>query len=167
MRELTAENRDRKHRRQRYAALALVLVVSASTSAMDAGPSAGRQPGAHDARSLSFKATAYLHLVKAEGSQLSEVGRVYGALSGSMKADLKTGAVFTGSFTTSLSGGSIKGHGQAKPHGSGRYQSFSGWFVATGGTGRYVHASGRAGLYGVFDRRNDSVTVQTTGQISY
>jgi hypothetical protein len=84
-----------------------------------------------------------------------------------MRAELNTGAVFTGSFTTHTHGGSIKGHGSATPHGSGRYQSFSGWFVVTGGSGRYAHVHGRAGLYGVFDRRSDSVVVQTTGKLSF
>ena len=84
-----------------------------------------------------------------------------------MQAQLKTGVTFTGSFTTHTNGGSIKGRGSATPHGAGRYQSFSGTFFVTGGNGRYAHISGRAGLYGVFDRRTDSVIVQTTGKLSY
>jgi hypothetical protein len=129
--------------------------------------SAAHQAVAHVARSLDATTTAHLHLVKAEGSQLFEAGPVSGALAGSMQAELDTGAVFTGSFTTHTRGGSIKGHGTATPHGSGRYQSFSGTFVVTGGSGRYAHVSGRAGLYGVFDRRSDSAVVQTTGKLSY
>jgi hypothetical protein len=122
---------------------------------------------AHAARTLNITATAHLHLVKAEGSQLVEEGSVSGALAGSMRAELKTGSVFTGSFTTHLRGGSISGRGKANPHGSGRYQSFSGSFVVTSGSGRYTHVNGHAGLYGVFDRRSDSVIVQTTGKLSY
>lgn len=126
-----------------------------------------RYAAARVARSLNATTTAHLHLVKAEGSELFEEGAVSGALPGSMQAKLKTGAVYTGSFTTHTHSGSIKGYGNAKPHGAGRYQSFSGTFIVTGGTGRYAHVSGHAGLYGVFDRRTDAVTVQTTGKLSY
>jgi hypothetical protein len=127
----------------------------------------GRVDAGHQARALNATTTAHLHLVRAEGSQLFEEGPVSGALSGSMRAQLDTGAVFTGSFTLRASGGSIKGRGRATPHGSGRYQSFSGSFVVTGGSGRYAHVGGHAGLYGVFDRRSDSVVVQTTGHLAY
>ncbi len=129
--------------------------------------SAEGQARAHAARSQSADATAHLHLVRAEGSQLFEEGPVSGALAGSMRAALNTGAVFTGTFTTRTNGGSIKGHGTATPHGSGRYQSFSGSLRVTGGSGRYAHVNGHAGLYGVFDRRTDTVVVQTTGTLTY
>lgn len=129
--------------------------------------SAGHRTAASIARSLNATTTAHLHLVKAEGSELFEEGKVSGTLPGSMQAELKTGAVYTGSFLTHTHGGSVKGRGTATPHGSGRYQSFSGTFIVTGGTGRYTHVSGRAGLYGVFDRRSDAVIVQTTGKLSY
>lgn len=141
------------------AGFALFMAASASSTASE--------PSATAARSIDSRATAHLHLVRAEGGQLLEEGPVSGSLAGTMRASLETGHVFTGSFTTRVHGGSINGHGAAKPHGAGRYQSFSGYFVATGGTGRYAHIKGRAGLYGVFDRRTDSVVVQTTGRLSY
>src|SRR6185312_1249182 len=77
---------------------------------------------ARAARSLNATTTAHLHLVKAEGSELFEEGAVSGALPGSMQAELKTGAIYTGSFVTRTRSGSIKGHGTAAPHGAGRYQ---------------------------------------------
>jgi hypothetical protein len=144
------------------AALAAGLIGGTFEPSSDAEQIMGRA-----ARSLNVTATAHLHLVRAEGSQLFEEGSVSGALAGSMRARLDTGMVFTGSFATHLKGGSINGHGRATPHGSGRYQSFSGSLVVTGGSGRYTHVSGHAGLYGVFDRRSDSVIVQTTGRLSY
>ncbi|HTU79250.1 MAG TPA: hypothetical protein VMF09_10875 [Solirubrobacteraceae bacterium] len=116
---------------------------------------------------LNGNATAHLHLVKAEGSQLIEEGPISGALTGSARAKLRTGATFTASFTIYTRYGSISGHGLATPHGSGRYQSFGGSFIASGGSGRYAHITGRAGLYGVFDRRTDAVLIQTTGRLSY
>jgi hypothetical protein len=145
-------------------------VLAAAVGAVVVFPPASYSSGhtiARASRSLNATITARLHLVKAEGSELFEEGAVSGALPGSMQAELKTGAVYTGSFTTHTHSGSIKGHGTAIPHGAGRYQSFSGTFIVTGGTGRYAHVSGHAGLYGVFDRRTDAVTVQTTGKLSY
>jgi hypothetical protein len=154
-----------KHSRRAPQGLATIAILVVGASVMT--PAQSISADARASRSLNATTTAHLHLVKAEGSELFEEGRVSGALPGSMQAKLKTGAVFTGSFTTHTHSGSIKGRGIANPHGSGRYQSFSGTFVVTGGTGRYAHISGRAGLYGVFDRRSDSVTVQTTGKLSY
>jgi hypothetical protein len=61
----------------------------------------------------------------------------------------------------------LDGHARAAPHGSGRYESFHGWLLATGGTGSYSHARGRAGFYGVLDRKTYNMTVQTIGTLSY
>jgi hypothetical protein len=157
----------RHHRLPRaIATLAILLTTSAvlmSTESFAAEPDVT----ARAAHTLNGTATANLHLVKAEGSQLFEEGPVSGTLAGSASAALTTGAVFTASFTIHTHSGSITGHGRATPHGSGRYQSFSGSFLATSGSGRYAHVSGRAGLYGVFDRRTDSVVIQTTGTLTY
>lgn len=156
-----------RHRGRRSAravapfAIAVVMLSPVQSIATTAGTNA------HAARSLNATTTAHLHLVRAEGSQLFEEGSVSGSLTGSMHAQLETGAVFSGSFTMRTHAGSIYGHGRATPHGAGRYQSFSGSFVVTGGSGRYAHISGHAGLYGVFDRRSDSVIVQTAGKLPY
>jgi hypothetical protein len=112
---------------------------------------------------LTGTATAQLHLVKANGARLIEEGPVTGALRGSARAELDLGAIFTAAFTIYTHTGSITGKGQANPHGAGRYESFSGSFQAIKGSGRYAHITGRAALYGVFDRRTDSVVIQTTG----
>lgn len=158
---------DDYHDRRVSKALAATLVVVGTVGIGASASYSSARPAASAARSLNATTTAHLHLVKAEGSELFEEGAVSGTLPGSMQAKLKTGAVYTGSFTTHTHDGSIKGHGLATPHGAGRYQSFSGTFVVTGGTGRYTHVSGHAGLYGVFDRRTDAVIVQTTGKLSY
>lgn len=158
-----------KHRRRSLGLVLLALLLLASAISMSPATSYSAEgpAKAHAARSQSADATAHLHLIRAEGSQLFEEGPVSGALAGSMRAELNTGAVFTGSFTTRTNGGSIKGHGVATPHGSGRYQSFSGSLRVTGGSGRYAHVNGHAGLFGVFDRRTDTVVVQTTGTLTY
>jgi hypothetical protein len=119
------------------------------------------------AHTLRGTETAHLHLVRANGAELLEEGSVSGPISGHMRARLDIGPTFTGSLTTYTRYGSIKGHGSAVPHGSGRYQSFAGSGVATGGTGRYIHAHGRNGFYGVFDRRTYAVIIQTTGTLYY
>ncbi len=146
--------------------LAILTVASTSLIGVADSTAAGRT-SAHAARTLNGAATAHLHLVKANGSQLEEEGPVTGALPGSMRAVLTTGVVFSGSFTIHTDGGSIDGHGRATTHGAGRYQSFSGSITVTGGSGRYSHAHGRTGLAGTFDRRTYAMVIKTTGTLSY
>lgn len=134
---------------------ALALMLVAGTSVSDG------------ARAVHGLATAHLHLIRAEGSTLIEKGPVSGALVGSAKALLKTGSSYTAEFTMSTAAGAITGIGRATPAKAGRYQSFRGSFRAVSGTGRYAHVHGEAHLYGVFDRRIDSVVVQTEGSLGY
>jgi hypothetical protein len=139
----------------------LLMTSPATVSASDSD--------AHVSAVLGGVATAHLHLIQAEGSQLIEEGPVSGALTGSARAKLRTGATFTGQFTIRTRHGTIKGSGTAHPKGAGRYQSFSGSFLATGGTGRYAHIHGNANLYGTIDRRTDNVIIQTVanGKLTY
>lgn len=152
------------------------LLASLARAALCAGavvavlvPSADAGSVAYLSRTLSVTDTAHLRYIPAgsEGATLLEEGNAAGALPGRMRAHLTIEATFSGSFVFYTRGGSIKGHGAAKPSGSGRYESFRGALVVTGGTGRYSHAHGQAGLYGVFDRSTDALTVQTTGRLSY
>ncbi|HEY5262200.1 MAG TPA: hypothetical protein VIJ33_08815 [Solirubrobacteraceae bacterium] len=122
---------------------------------------------AHSARALDATDTGRLHYVKSSGSLLLEEGMAQGTLPGSMRASCNLGATVSASFTIYTHGGTIKGHGTATPHGSGIYESFAGTLTVTGGTGRYAHARGHAGLYGTFDRRTYALTLQTTGSLSY
>ncbi len=112
--------------------------------------------------------TARLHYLHSSGSWLYEEGSASGTLPGSMhvNADFGAGGV-TATFTIYTHGGTIKGHASATPHGSGVYESFAGSLVASGGTGRYSHAHGRAGFYGIFDRKDYALTVQTTGKLDF
>jgi hypothetical protein len=119
------------------------------------------------ARALRATDTARLHYVSAAGSLLYEEGTATGTLPGKMRVHLNVGSTFTGSFTIYTPAGQIKGRGQATPHGVGTYESFSGTLTVTGGSGRYRHAKGRAGLYGTFDRNNYALLVQTTGTLTY
>jgi hypothetical protein len=123
--------------------------------------------GVAQAASVSGSDTAHLHLVHQHEALLYEEGRASGALPGRMRAQLTVGSLFRGTCTIYTAHGSIAGSGVATPHGSGRYQSFSGTLSITGGSGRYRRAHGRTGLYGTFDRRTFALVVQTTGRLSY
>ena len=117
---------------------------------------------------LDGEATAHLHLVQVEGSELEEAGPVTGVLSGTARGELHLGAVFKASFTIKTASGSITGEGTAIPGVAHSYQSFAGTFTVTRGSGRYAHIHGPAQhLYGVLDRRTDSVVIQTTGRLTY
>jgi hypothetical protein len=146
-------------------AAAYALSGPARAHAMSVDAHAGVD--AHAARALRATDTAHLHYVSASGSLLYEQGTVTGTLPGSMRVHFDVGATIGGTFTIYTRGGSIKGHGEATPHGSGVYESFAGTIVVTGGTGRYAHARGHTGLYGTFDRDNYALLVQTTGTLSF
>jgi hypothetical protein len=126
-----------------------------------------RSPRAHTAHTLKASDTAHLRYLSASGSLLLEEGQTSGTLPGKMRAHVDVGSTFSGSFTTYTRYGTITGHGTATPHGSGTYESFSGTLVVSGGSGRYAHAHGTAGLYGTFDRDNYAFVVQTTGTLLY
>jgi hypothetical protein len=160
---------NRNHRARATTATAVATLIAGGSALLSAAQSSAARHLviAHAARSLNGTATAHLHLVKPDGNQLLEEGPVTGAIPGSMRAVIDIGGVLTGSFTIRTYGGAIEGNGRAAPHGAGRYQSFSGTITLTGGTGRYSHAHGRAGLYGTFDRRTYAVVIQTTGRFSY
>lgn len=127
-----------------------------------------RDAVAHSASTLNATDTAHLHYTHSSGAELVETGTASGTLPGSMQARVDIGPTIDGSFTIDVrGGGSISGHGTAAPHGSGIYESFRGSLTVTGGTGRYTHAHGHAGLYGTFDRKTYALVVQTTGRLSY
>lgn len=155
---------DRRGRARR--GLASIGVTAIAAGAMCAGAGARRAP-AQAARTLRAHDSAKLHYVSASGSTLYEIGSASGSLPGSMRVHMRIEARFSGSFVIYAHGGIILGHGSAVPHGSGAYESFAGTLWVTGGTGRFRHARGRAGLYGVFDRRSYALTVQTTGTLRY
>lgn len=153
------------------AALALA-VLGAAGEAQESRGAARRPAGAGGTHAVATRAltahdSARLHYVSASGSTLYEVGSASGTLPGGMRVHMRLAATFTGTFVIYANGGSIIGHGLARAHGSGTYESFAGTLTVTGGTGRFSHAHGRAGLYGVFDRRNYALSVQTKGTLYY
>jgi hypothetical protein len=153
-------------------AVTLLLIpapgIPAGKTSQAQAPGARASQPAHSARTLSATDTAHLHYIHNSGAELVETGTATGMLPGSMQAHVSIGSSISGRFTIHVhSGGSISGHGTATPHGSGTYESFSGSLTVTGGTGRYTHAHGHAGLYGTFNRKTYALVVQTTGRLSY
>jgi hypothetical protein len=153
--------------------VALVSVLASAAllaSASAAARASTRPPTAHAAHALKATDTAHLYKVSVSGSNLIETGKATGTIPGKMRAVVNIGATISGTFTISVHGvGTITGHGTATPHGSGRFESFAGSIVVTGGTGRYAHARGHTGLYGTFDRESEdyALVIQTTGTLSY
>jgi hypothetical protein len=122
---------------------------------------------AHTARALNVTDEAHLHLVRTAGEVLEEEGPATGALPGKVHVRFTVSTSITGSFVLYTRGGSITGHGSARLRSTGMYSSFGGTLTVSHGTGRYAHAHGRGGLYGVVNRRTDAMTVQTTGKLSF
>jgi hypothetical protein len=151
----------------RAALCAMVIPATAMSIVPAVADGAHPHESARIARVLSATDTARLRYIKASGSLLLEEGRATGTLPGTMRVRLNVGPTLSGSFTITTRFGSIKGRGSATPHGSGTVESFAGTLVASGGTGRYAHARGHAGLYGTFNRDTYALTVQTTGKLSY
>jgi hypothetical protein len=154
-------------------ALSAALAAPALLAALPApalaapGPAAVRTPRAHRSMAVRAKDVAHLRYVSAKGSLLVDEGRATGTVAGNMKVRLHIGATFIGTFAIHTSVGTIVGRGQAIPHGAGQYESFAGSLTATGGSGRYKKAHGRAQLYGVFNRGDYSLVIQTTGTLFY
>ncbi len=150
-------------------AAATMLLATVSCSSISLASTFSGQPVAQAARALKATDEARMTYVKhrSTATRLFEEGTAHGTLPGSMHAYLSLGATFSASFTIYTNSGTIDGHGTATPHGGGLYESFVGTLTVTGGTGRYTHARGQAGLYGIFNRRTYALTVQTTGSLSY
>lgn len=126
-------------------------------------------PQARTARVVRITDTAHLRYNedRSSGSWLYEEGSASGTLPGNMRANCNITATFRAVFTIYVHGGTISGRALAAVHGSGLYQSFGGSLTATGGTGRYAHAHGTGGFYGVLNRNTYDMTIQTTGTLSY
>jgi hypothetical protein len=145
----------------------LAVVVLAPATLPD--PATSMQFRARMARMLRATDTAKLRYIqsRSSGSELFEEGPATGTLPGRMRVYANLGPTLTATFTIYARHGTIVGHASATPHGSGRYESFGGSLVPSGGTGSYAHAHGRTGFYGIIDRLTFSMTVQTTGTLSY
>jgi hypothetical protein len=146
---------------------ALMLAALMLAALAPVAPGKVSAPRAHRSATVRAKDVAHLRYVSAKGSLLVDEGRATGTVVGNMRVRLHIGATFTGTFAIYTSAGTIVGRGQAIPHGAGQYESFAGSLTATGGSGRYKKAHGRAQLYGVFNRGDYSLVIQTAGTLVY
>lgn len=158
---------DRRDARAPAAVVAMLLTLAAGTSLAGAVGvrGAAHSPRARAARALKATDTAHLRYVSASGALLFEEGTATGTLPGSMRVHFTVGATMSGNFTIYTRGGAITGRGTARAHGEGVYESFAGSLTASGGSGRYAHAHGRAQLYGTFNRNTYALVVQTVGTL--
>lgn len=140
---------------------AMTLALAAASAGAEGGPFAGA------ARTLNVTDEARLHYHESAGSSLIEEGRATGGLPGAVKVHFTVGPTVSASFTISTRSGTLIGHGSGVLHSSGTYASFRGTMSITRGTGRYLHAHGHGGFYGVLNRKTYALTVQTTGSLSY
>jgi uncharacterized membrane protein len=148
-------SRSARRRRAAYAAPIAIAIALGAGASLATGA---------DLRAVD---TAKLHYVGAVGEEVYETGGASGTLPGSMRVHMIFASTFSGSFAIYTRGGRIDGHGKARPHGEGVYESFAGTLVVTGGTGRYRRAHGTAHLYGTFNRENYALTIQTAGTLRF
>lgn len=156
--------KSRAHRQAiRGASLALVACVALVVDAHAASP----RRTAHAARTVNISDKAHLRPVSESGANLVEEGEATGSLPGRVRVRFNLGVIVYASFSISTPYGSISGSGSSKLHGTGVWDSFGGTVTVAHGTGRYLHARGHAGFYGVINRRTDVSNVQTTGTLAY
>jgi hypothetical protein len=132
------------------------------------GASLSIAPEALAQKTLKVSDSAHLHLTAGGGGNaLNEVGKATGTLGGTVKVSLTIHQyTATSRFTIQTSRGSISGTGTGTlKTGKGGYASFGGAITVTGGTGAYEHASGKGGLYGTINRRDDAMTVSVSGNL--
>lgn len=171
---MAAGHRSDDHARVRRVATpiaicALLATISATTAIAGPRHNTTAPPTAQTARTLQVTDDAQLHDVKGKATEteLYEEGTATGTLPGTVRGECNIGYQIVCNVTIDTRLGAIRGHGTARPHTTNIYESFAGTLTINGGTGRYAHAHGRAGLYGVFNRRTYALTVQTTGSLTY
>jgi hypothetical protein len=133
-----------------------------------AAQAASARPAARAAHTQNVTDEAHLHLTHTDGELLEEEGPATGALPGTVYVRFRIGTSVSGTFTIyPRGGGSITGQGSARLRSTGTYASFGGSTAISHGTGRYTHVHGHGSFYGTFDRHNQALVIQTTGQLTY
>lgn len=146
----------------------LWLVAAVGVAFVGVAQPSPAEPSARTARTVNVADEAHLHVVHTDGELLIEEGPATGALPGTVRVRFQVGSTVSGTFTIyPRGGGSITGQGLAHLHSTGVYASFAGTTTVNHGTGRYSHVHGHGGFYGTVNRHNDTLVVQTTGQLSY
>ncbi len=152
----------------RFATGALVSgALLLATPALAQQTHAGGAPSARAARTISVTDNSKEHLISTSGELLNEEGIAVGGINGKVRSRLKIGATVSGTTTFYPKGGSITIRGFGTLHSSGVVASFGGSMHVISATGKYSHAHGSGGFFGVVNRRNWKITVQTTGNLTY
>jgi hypothetical protein len=158
----------------RHGTLLATTALTATCAVLALTTSAAAALRAAAARALNVTDTAELHKTGESGASIIDQGKAKGTLPGNVRVAFNVGVTVTAAFSITTHNGSISGHGSGtlneakhKPGHINVYASFGGTMKVTHGTGRYAHAHGTGGFYGVINRQNYSVTLQTTGALSY
>ncbi len=120
-------------------------------------------------QTLRVRDRAHLHLISANGNTLVEAGHATGNLPGNVRVSLTLRShTATSTFTLSVRGGSIGGHGSgALKIGKKGWDSFGGKLIVSDGGGRFRGAHGQGGIYGAVYRVTDAMNVQVYGTLRY
>ncbi|HEY3830467.1 MAG TPA: autotransporter [Solirubrobacteraceae bacterium] len=146
----------------------MMVVLTVGLCGTVATQASSAWPVARAARTLNVTDEAHLHVTHTDGELLEEEGPATGAMPGTVRVRFRIGSSVSGTFTIyPRGGGSISGQGTARLRSTGTYASFGGSTVVNHGTGRYAHIHGHGDFYGTFNRHNQALVIQTTGELSY
>ncbi|HEY3667522.1 MAG TPA: hypothetical protein VGL19_16055 [Polyangiaceae bacterium] len=127
-------------------------------------------PTASAARTVSLNESGRLHLTSKKGFTLNEQGSGSGTITGTIYIHLHLTSTnkVTAEVSIYPSGGSLSGNGSATYRVEGGYAVFAGTLAITRGSGKYAHAHASALRFtGQIQRRNDAVSVQLSGPLSF
>jgi hypothetical protein len=125
---------------------------------------------AHAARVLLVHDEGRLRFVSGAGSTVVNEGSVSGTLPGKVRLHYKYsgGPALNTLFTVYGRGWTVRVDALVRlSDPTSPNPSFRGTLRITGGTGRFVHCTGRGELFGVFSRRTYGLTVQALGKLTY
>lgn len=138
--------------------------------AADATGGAQRFPAATLARTVPLSESGRLRLTSKKGFTLNERGSASGTISGLIYIHLHlvSDSRVTAEVNIYPRAGSLTGSGSASYRVVGGYAAFSGTLSITRGSGKYAHARASGLRFtGTIQRRDDSVTAQLSGRLSY
>lgn len=127
-------------------------------------------PTARSAHVTKVHDEARLRFISSSGSLLIDEGPASGTLRGKVRLRFTyNGSPTVGAqITISGVGWSMRAQAQGRlSNPTSLTPSFRGSLTIGGGSGRYAHARGSGELFGVFNRRNYGLTVQTIGKLTY
>jgi hypothetical protein len=150
---------------RRIATLGLIVLVVATTGL--AQSASGHQL---KQRRQHVHNTTYLHLVGPPGVEIFEEGKCVGTYPGTGKSHLKfSGGHLSGTWSLATDGGTVRGRTNGKVTGPSARPlvRFAGAVTITGGTGKFVNASGTLRLTGTLRRSNYAIVEETSGQVRF